>query len=184
VSNGFHGEATNFEKLNLYIFIIKVLAMRFNFVFRIVALCLAAICPLIITLAYPIQKSLSWYWSTEAIPLFILTTIPTAYYFMNTKNWKLAGICLLLLTAFPVTTHGLIHNITATSFFILSGYALIQSNKASTLIKSLYFLSAVVCGLHLLLGELYMIWLLCLHHGIISYRYYNAQIKFVNRLDN
>lgn len=158
--------------------------MQFNFVFRIVALCLAAICPLIITLAYPIQPSLSWYWSTEAIPLFILTTIPTAYYFMNTKNWKLAGICLLLLTSFPVTTHGLIHNITAVAFFVLSGIALVQSNKSSTLIKSLYFLSAVVCGLHLLLGEIYMIWVLCIHHWIVSYRFYKAKKKFIHRLDN
>ena len=107
--------------------------MRFNFAFRIVALCLAAICPLIITIAYPIEKSLSMYWSTEAIPLFILTTIPTAYYFMNTKDWKVAGICLLLLTAFPVTTHGTVHNITATIFFLLSGYTLIKSNKSKGL---------------------------------------------------
>ena len=108
--------------------------MRFNFAFRIVALCLAAVCPLIITLAYPLEKSLSMYWSTDAIPLFILTTIPTAYYFMNTKDWKIAGICLLLLTAFPVTTHSIVHNITATIFFLLSGYALIKSNKSTSLI--------------------------------------------------
>ncbi len=158
--------------------------MRFNFAFRIVALCLAAVCPLIITLAYPLEKSLSMYWSTEAIPLFILTTIPTAYYFMNTKDWKIAGICLLLLTAFPVTTHSIVHNITATIFFLLSGYALIKSNKSTSLIKSMYLLAAVTCGLHLLLGELFMIWILCIHHGIVSYRFYKTKKKFIHRLDN
>lgn len=151
--------------------------MRFNFAFRIVALCLAAVCPLIITLAYPLEKSLSMYWSTDAIPLFILTTIPTAYYFMNTKDWKIAGICLLLLTAFPVTTHSIVHNITATIFFLLSGYALIKSNKSTSLIKSMYLLAAVTCGLHLLLGELFMIWILCIHHGIVSYRFYKTKKK-------
>jgi hypothetical protein len=158
--------------------------MRFNFAFRIVALCLAAICPLIITIAYPIEKSLSMYWSTEAIPLFILTTIPTAYYFMNTKDWKVAGICLLLLTAFPVTTHSIVHNITATIFFLLSGYTLIKSNKSTSLVKSLYLLAAASCGLHLLLGELCMIWILCIHHGIVSYRFYKTKKKFIHRLDN
>jgi hypothetical protein len=158
--------------------------MRFNFAFRIVALCLAAICPLIITIAYPIEKSLSMYWSTEAIPLFILTTIPTAYYFMNTKDWKVAGICLLLLTAFPVTTHSIVHNITATIFFLLSGYTLIKSNKSTSLVKSLYLLAAASCGLHLLLGELFMIWILCIHHGIVSYRFYKTKKKFIHRLDN
>ena len=158
--------------------------MRFSFGFRIVALCLAAICPLIITLAFPLENSLSMYWSTEAIPLFILTTIPTAYYFINTPGWQLPGILLLLLTAFPVTDYGLVHNIFATAFFVLSAYALFTSNKTTTLVKSLYVLSAVTCGLSLLLGEMYMIWVLCLHHGQIAYRFYKTQKLFSDRLDN
>ena len=41
----------------------------------------------------------------------------------------------------------------------------------------MYLLAAVTCGLHLLLGELFMIWILCIHHGIVSYRFYKTKKK-------
>lgn len=158
--------------------------MSYGFVFKIISLVLAVCCPIIMITMFPLRSSLSWYWDTPAVPLFILTTIPTSYFFLTTTGWKLPGICLLLLTIFPVTTHGYIHNVTAVLFFVLSGYALMQSTKSTLLVKSLYLLASVACGLHLLLGEIYMIWVLCLHHGIVSYRLYKAQKQFANRLDN
>ena len=150
--------------------------MRYDFIFKLVSLFLAVCCPIIMTTMFPLESSLSWYWTTPAVPLFILTTAPTSYFFFSTIGWKLQGLCLMLVTAFPVNHYGNIHNLFAVLFFITSGYTILTSNKVKW-IKPIYIMSGIVTVFNLLLGEVYLILCICLYHAIVTYRQYKTVNK-------
>ena len=92
-------DGTTQKIIRQYIFIIKVIQLSYGFVFKIISLVLAVCCPIIMITMFPLRSSLSWYWDTPAVPLFILTTIPTSYFFLTTTGWKLPGICLFRVEA-------------------------------------------------------------------------------------
>ena len=97
--------------------------------YRIFTIVLGITFPLIMISVFPETKSLSSFWNTSMVPLFILMNIVTASFFFTLDNWKLPAILLVLTTAFPYMYFNNIHNILAVMFFLTSGYALLTSKR-------------------------------------------------------
>ena len=100
-----------------------------NFIFKIMVIIISMISPLIMVIYDPEIPSLSSYWKTPLQPLFLISNLLTSLMFITIPKWKLSGVLLLILTCFSVEYYGTIHNIFATTFFIVNTYALYSIKK-------------------------------------------------------
>ncbi len=115
----------------------------FDFLRRVFIIIVAILQPFIIYFHVGQIPSLSSVWSTDLQPLFIMTNAVVSYFFFDLPKWRIPSVCLLLLTAFPVTTFEVFHNLVAVLFFITCVYGL-QSIKRFRWFLILYSLSVPV----------------------------------------
>lgn len=130
---------------------------------KILVICLAVIHPLIFLFTFGERITLSSYWDTILQPLFIISNASTSYFLFSLKYWKLPSLFLLLLTAFPVFTFPLTHNILAGLFFIGAGIALFKRPTFRRYI-SLYISTLLLSFISWFWVEVGAIWVLCLYH--------------------
>ena len=131
--------------------------------YRVLAMILGILCPLVMIIAYPEISSLSNFWNTPLVPLFIIMNIVTAYFFYLLPNWKVSGVLLFLLTAFPVNYFGQFHNILAVIFFISCMYAIAQSSRYSWLVFP-FIAAVIISAKSLFWGEVASIYIICTYH--------------------
>jgi len=130
---------------------------------KILVICLAIIHPLIFIYFYGQRITLSSYWDTLLEPLFIISNSFTSYFLFSLKYWRLPSLFLLLLTAFPVYTFPLTHNILAGLFFVGAGAALF--NRPTFRNYVWLYISVLLLGfMSWLWVEIAAIWVLCLYH--------------------
>lgn len=91
---------------------------KFDFLRRIFIIIVAMLQPFILYLYVGYLPSLSSSWETDLQPLFIMTNAVVSYFFFDFPKWRIPSVCLLVLTAFPVTVFSVFHNIVAVLFFI------------------------------------------------------------------
>ena len=130
---------------------------------KILVICLAVVHPLIFLFTFGERVTLSSYWDTILQPLFIISNASTSYFLFSLKYWKLPSLFLLLLTAFPVFTFPLTHNILAGLFFIGAGAALFNRPTFRRYI-SLYLSTLLLSFISWFWVEVGAIWVLCLYH--------------------
>jgi len=111
-----------------------------NMLVRLIVIVISFVAPFVYTLHRTDQASMSEFWSTHLQPLFIFVNAATSYYFFSTERWKPAAILLLLLTAFSVEDHFVLHNIFAITFFVYSIFPLMADKRLSLYIAP-YFMS-------------------------------------------
>lgn len=117
-------------------------------------------------LFYPDMKSLSAFWETPFVSLFIIMNVVTGVFFFTLENWRIPAILLIAVTAFPVTFFGPLHNILAVLFFIAAGYAVLISKRFNWL--SIFFVFAILLSVRSLLwGEILAIWIISIFHGLV-----------------
>lgn len=130
---------------------------------KILVICLAVVHPLIFLFIFGERVTLSSYWDTTFQPLFIISNASTSYFLFSLKYWKLPSLFLLLLTAFPVFTFPLTHNILAGLFFIGAGIALSNRPTFRRYIP-LYISTLLLSFISWFWVEVGAIWVLCLYH--------------------
>lgn len=137
--------------------------------YRIFTILLGITFPLIMISVFPGTKSLSSFWNTSMVPLFILMNIVTASFFFTLDNWRLPAILLVLTTAFPYTYYNSIHNILATMFFLTSSYAMIISNRYNWL--TILLIPAVLMSfINVFWAEVIAIDTISLFHGLVLWK--------------
>ena len=124
---------------------------------------LGILCPMIMILSFPEIKSLSGFWNTPLVPLFVIMNIVTAYFFYLLPNWKVSGVLLFLLTAFPVNYFNQFHNVLAVVFFISCMYAISKSSRYSWLVFP-FIVAVIVSAKSLFWGEVIAIYVICTYH--------------------
>jgi len=134
-----------------------------EFFTHVFSIALASVSSLSISLIYPDLISLSQSWDTNLQPLFILSNIVTAYVFFSLPNWRIPGVFLVLLTAFPYKSFFLAHDIFAILFFISVIYSLWDGKRLIGYIILLMF-SLQIMLFSLLWGEVFAILILCTYH--------------------
>lgn len=137
--------------------------MNKDIVYRLLAMFLGIFCPLVMVAWIPDQVSLSDYFDTPAVPLFISMNIVTAYFFYLLPNWKIPGVLLFLVTAIPVQYYMVLHDIIAILFFISCIAAVWKSNRYRFLIVPFIF-SISTIPFSLLWAEIFGIWSICAFH--------------------
>ena len=113
--------------------------------------------------------SVSESWNTPLQHMFVITNALTSYFFFELKKWRLPALFLLLLTAFPLDTFRLIHDLSATLFFVscIRGLFFIKKFRIYTLI---YCISPIIWVVfNLFWFEVYAISVLCLYHLNLIY---------------
>ena len=149
---------------------------HFEFVYRVISIIIATCCPLAMFFFFPEQQSLSAYWDTNALPLFVIMTAVTSHFMFSLDNWKIPAVFLLLLTAFPYTMFSILHDILALCFFISAGIAMFVTNRFRTLFV-LYLFGCLLAIKNLLYGEIVSILCLCTFHGTILYYHHKLLYK-------
>jgi hypothetical protein len=96
---------------------------------RLLTSFLAVLQPFIIYILYGDNFTISTSWITPLQPLFIITNALVSFFFYKLDKWKIPAILLLLLTAFSVENHFMLHNILSVMFFIFSGISLLSLKK-------------------------------------------------------
>ena len=96
---------------------------------RLLTSFLAVLQPFIIYILYGDNFAISNSWITPLQPLFIITNALVSFFFYKLDKWKIPAILLLLLTAFSVENHFVLHNILSVMFFIFSGISLLNLKK-------------------------------------------------------
>jgi len=146
-----------------------------EFLVRIWVIGFVAITPIILIIGNGPMTSLSQYWNTPYQALFILANAITSYFFFSTPKWRNPSFFLMLTTAFSLEYHPDVHNILATTFFILCLFALYKSNRFQYYFY-LFLISMFIMPLNLLYGEI---------AGILILAAYHAQVLiYKHRLDN
>jgi|TARA_R110000803_G_scaffold92060_2_gene159580 hypothetical protein len=140
-----------------------------NFIFKIMVIIISMISPLIMVIYDPEIPSLSSYWKTPLQPLFLISNLLTSLMFITIPKWKLSGVLLLILTCFSVEYYGTIHNIFATTFFIVNTYALYSIKKYRLMIP--LYLVCLMWSPNLLWIEIHAIFILCLYHLLVLIDY-------------
>ena len=131
-------------------------------------------------LFYPEKVSLSAFWETPFVSLFIIMNVVTGVFFFTLDNWRLPAILLVAVTAFPVTYFGPLHNILAVAFFVTSGYAVLISKRFNWL--ALLFVPAILLSVKSLLwGEIVAIQVISIFHGLVLWK---REIINKKRIDN
>lgn len=126
------------------------------------------------------QSSISMYFSTPAQFLFLLFNAGTSFYFVNTKNWVISGVLLLLLSCFSVQYFTWIHNIFAILFFVSSLVSILRSKRYKILSFGL-ILSALGLFHSIFLAEYFAVVFISLFHILIlkdlfKYQYRNKKL--------
>jgi hypothetical protein len=170
LSNGFHGDASNVQKPIGLIYIIKrcYVGLSQNS-FRIFSLATGYICPLIILLFFSRKPSLSLYWQTEAVPIFVFMTAVTSYFMFSIPKWNYPAFALLLLTAFPSYMFPHTHDILAAVFFILCGRLIAIDNRFRWL-ALVYLFGVLIAFKNILYGEIIGIYAICTFHALTFYK--------------
>jgi len=96
---------------------------------RLLTSFLAVLQPFIIYILYGDNFTISTSWITPLQPLFIITNALVSFFFYKLDKWKIPAILLLLLPAFSVENHFMLHNILSVMFFIFSGISLLNLKK-------------------------------------------------------
>lgn len=170
VSNGFHGGASNVQKPNGLIYIIKRCYMGLSQnSFRIFSLATAYICPLIILICFPRHDSLSLYWESRAVPVFIFLTAITSYFMFSIPKWNYPAAALLLLTAFPSYMYPNIHDVLAVLFFALCGILIALNNRFRWL-ALIYLFGVLIALKDILIGEIIGIYVITTFHALTFYK--------------
>lgn len=132
--------------------------------YKIFAICLSLISPIIMLIFYGYNESLSNYWNTEFRPLFIFTNAVTSYYLFSNPKWKIPSGFLLLLTCFSVQDYLFIHNLLAIGFFI-SSFIIILLNKRYNFFVIPYLISIFWLKIpDILITEIIAVYVLALFH--------------------
>jgi len=124
---------------------------------------------IVIVLSKEPLDSISSTWGTPLQPMFIITNALTSYFFFELKKWRLAALFLLLLTAFPLDTFKIVHDISATLFFLfcMRGLFFIKKFRFYLII---YMISPLIwIVFNLFWFEVYAIFVLCLYHLNLIY---------------
>lgn len=146
-----------------------------EYLVRLCSIGFASVVPIVLVVCNGPLYSLSQYWNTPYQPLFILSNAITSYFFFSTPNWRVPSFFLMLLTAFSLEYHNLIHDILAIIFFITCAYALFKSNRFKYHFY-LFMIGICVMPISLLYGEIIGILVLCVYHAQI--------LMYKHRLDN
>jgi hypothetical protein len=126
------------------------------------------------------MRSLSAFWETPFVSLFIIMNVVTGVFFFTLENWRLPAILLIAVTAFPVTFFGPLHNIIAVAFFVSAAYAVLISKRFNWL--ALFFVPAILLSIRSLLwGEILAIWIISIFHGLVLLKREKINKK---RIDN
>lgn len=154
--------------------------MNKDVLYRIITIAIGVTFPLIMFYFYPDKKSLSAFWETPMVALFIMMNTVTASFFYTLDNWRLPAILLMLTTALPVTYFGDLHNILAVLFFISAGYAVLTSKRFNWL--AIFLVPAIILSFQsLLIGEIIAIDVISIYHGMVLWKREKINKK---RLDN
>ena len=154
--------------------------MNKDVLYRIITIAIGVTFPLIMMHFFPDKKSLSAFWETPMVALFILMNVITASFFYTLEKWRIPAILLILTTALPVTYFGQIHNILAVAFFITAGYAVLTSKRYSWL--AIFLIPAIIVSFKsLLLAEIIAIDVISIYHGMVLWKREKINKK---RLDN
>ena len=154
--------------------------MTKDVLYRTTAILTGVILPIVMILFYPDMRSLSAFWETPFVSLFIIMNVVTGVFFFTLENWRLPAILLVAVTAFPVTFFGHLHNILAILFFITAGYAVLISKRFNWL--ALFFVPAILLAFRSLLwGEILAIWIISTFHGLVLLKREKINKK---RIDN
>jgi len=137
-----------------------------EYIIRLFVIAIAALTPIILILTEGVLPSLSTYWNTPMQFLFVIANATTSYYFYKLESWKYPSVFLLLLTAFSVEHHIMLHNILAVSFFVLSLYSLFRSRHFKYCFW-IYLSSLFIMPYSLLAGEVTAILALSLYHALL-----------------
>ena len=154
--------------------------MAKDVLYRTTAILTGVILPITMVLFYPDMISLSAFWETPFVSLFIIMNVVTGVFFFTLENWRLPAILLVAVTAFPVTFFGPLHNILAIAFFVTAGYAVLISKRFNWL--ALLFVPAILLSFKSLLwGEILAIWIISTFHGLVLWKREKINKK---RIDN
>ena len=148
--------------------------------YRILAVTLGLLCPIVMILSFPEIRSLSSFWETPAVTLFIIMNITSAYFFYLLPKWKIPAVSLFLVTAFPVTYFESMHNLFAVIFFLSCFWAIAKGNRFNWLAIP-YFCGAVIMPLSLFWGEVLCIYIISLYHLLALRKVIIVEKKFQNR---
>jgi hypothetical protein len=158
-----------------------------NKIWKIGAIFLTLLTPILLIVTEGFQDSLSDYWMTQSQPLFIFTNAVTAYYLFATPKWKIASVFLLLLTSFSVEDYRMVHNVFAILFFIACLFAILSDKRyrfyAIPLLGSLFWVGGIE---ELLVAEIIAVYTLCSYHAtaIGHYLWVDYQRHKKNKLQN
>lgn len=137
--------------------------------FRKFAIATAYICPLIMLLFFPLHESLSLYWESKAVPIFIIMNAAASYFMFNIPKWRWSAIALLALTAFPSYMYPTIHDILAAVFFVLCGRLIALDNRFRWL-GLFYILAVLIAFKNILYGEIVGIYVIATFHALKLYK--------------
>lgn len=144
-----------------------------EFLIRLCIVILASLSPFICIFSIGVESSISAYCNTSAQPLFTVSNILVAYYFLSIKKWRVSAIMLIALTSFPVVSYGFLHNTLAILFFLTNLYPLYITNHYRWVVI-LYLSSLPVLLLKgILWAEIVAIESICVHQGLMLNKLYN-----------
>ena len=125
--------------------------------------------------------SISEYFMTPAQPIFLLINAGTSFYFVTTKNWRIPGILLLMLSCFSLDFYSTFHTVIAALFFLWSLAAVIVG-KRYRFLSICMFLSTFGLFHSIFLAEVLAIFFICMYHFLIlydMYEIYRKRIKII-----
>lgn len=125
------------------------------------------------------QESLSAYWRTPVQPMFLLVNVCVSYFFFVTKDWRIPGILLLLLTCIHLDVNKVVHNIFAVSFFVSTAYVIHKAKRYSWL-SILLTCSTFFLFKSILWAEIPAIVIICVYHGLLLIEWGKTLIKRKN----
>jgi hypothetical protein len=147
-------------------------------IWKIGAIILTVLTPVLLILSAGFRESLSDYWMSGMQPLFIFTNAITAYYLFATPKWKIPSFFLLCLTAFSVESYRIVHNTFAILFFTTCLTAILLDKRYR--LYAIPFLSGLIWiggPDELLIAEMIAVYTLCLYHGTVIGHYYWVNYK-------
>jgi hypothetical protein len=137
-----------------------------DLIIRAILVTIALLAPFIYITLCGEQQSLSTYWRTPIQPMFLLVNVCVSYFFFVTKDWRIPGILLLLLTCIHLDTINILHNVLAIAFFI-STTVIIHKAKRHSWLSILLICSAFFLFKSILWAEIAAIGVICIYHGLL-----------------
>jgi len=150
-----------------------------DYFIRIVVITLAFVFPFICLFYGEPRESVSKYFESSLLPLYIISNTLTAYLLYSLEKWKCPAIFLLFIVAFPVNPYPIIHNIFAYAFFISCFRPIYEHNRLKLYIIP-YLFSLVFLFKSFFWSEVVCIITLCSFHGHLLYLKYKIDLKRKN----